>query len=175
MSSGYVYLFDLGFDNLFKIGKADDFNRRYRAFLAANSKLTICHASLVDEPLKVEDELKCLLASYCFDDREIFKLDDEILKLVINWLEGKEQPLIERISDARRELVDQSRRFISERSKNNAKHGESTSSLKRSDADHVRQMGLAGRNARRAKNLPRPPRRQNRLLAKLKHRRLSGE
>lgn len=81
-----VYFFDIGYDNLIKIGKALDVDARLKDLQAGNPRIRIL-AVVEDNDTKLEGILHRVLKSRRYE-REIYRLTIEELVLVIKALEA---------------------------------------------------------------------------------------
>ena len=83
--SGYVYFMCLGFDDLYKLGRAKDVGRRIKELSSANPRLKLVTAVFSKDNVYSENLCHKLLEKYHYD-RELFKITkdkiDHIIKLI---------------------------------------------------------------------------------------------
>ena len=87
---GYVYIMDIGFGDLYKIGITKSPANRLQALRASNPRLSIVYKEEVGDMKYVESECHRRLTPY-FVEREIFKLDSSELKAAIKLIERLKQ------------------------------------------------------------------------------------
>lgn len=82
---GFVYIFDLGFDNLYKIGRSRNWVERLRDLQAANPKLRKVLAVHVKNMKWVENECHAMFKEN-HERGEIFKLSQEDISNLTDFL-----------------------------------------------------------------------------------------
>jgi len=80
-ASGYIYVFSIGHDNLYKVGKSVDWRRRLKALRAANPLLQVVLN------VQVKDRNAAELAAHNVIrlhrvEREIFRLDESDIERI---------------------------------------------------------------------------------------------
>jgi len=82
----FVYIFDLGFDCLYKIGRSTDWDRRLKALQGSNPRMTpIAVVGTWGECASVEKAMHTRFKEHR-KQREIFEFDDEGLDVVVTAL-----------------------------------------------------------------------------------------
>ena len=71
----FVYIFDLGFDSLYKIGHTREWRQRLSKLSAANPRLSVVAVAAVHNKHHIEKALHQRLKRHRVE-RELFKLDD---------------------------------------------------------------------------------------------------
>ena len=71
----FVYMFDLGFDGLYKIGHTREWKQRLAKLSAANPRLSVVAVAAVHNKNHIEKALHQRLKRHRVE-RELFKLDD---------------------------------------------------------------------------------------------------
>jgi hypothetical protein len=74
-ASGYIYVFSIGHDNLYKVGKSVDWRRRLKALRAASPQLKAVLDVRVKDRHKAETAVHSAIALHKVE-REIFRLQE---------------------------------------------------------------------------------------------------
>jgi hypothetical protein len=80
-ASGYIYVFSIGHDNLYKVGKSVDWRRRLKALRAANPQLKAILDVRVKDRHAAESAVHNAIRLHRVE-REIFKLDDSDIERI---------------------------------------------------------------------------------------------
>ena len=89
----YIYIFDIGYDSLYKVGCTSDWEQRLYSLRAANPKLRMVAIANVCNKRNIEIAMHNRLRKWKVD-REIFKMDDRQVGKAI-WMMKNYGPIIE--------------------------------------------------------------------------------
>ena len=79
--SGYIYVFSIGHDNLYKVGKSVNWQRRLKALRAANPQLKAVLDVRVKDRHAAEKEVHNAIALHKIE-REIFRLQESDIETI---------------------------------------------------------------------------------------------
>jgi hypothetical protein len=86
--NSYVYIFDLGYEQNYKIGRSRDWRKRLKALQAGNPRIKCVMAYPVKSSWTIERDLHRMYSMQNID-REIFILTKEHLQKIRFYLESK--------------------------------------------------------------------------------------
>lgn len=89
----YIYLMDLGYDNLYKIGQSKNTKKRLQSLKAGNPRIKIIKQWQVTKPKQIEKECHNYMSQYHIE-REIFKLDSHAIDRLSAFLNEYEAKLL---------------------------------------------------------------------------------
>ena len=103
MYKGHVYVMDLGFENLYKIGVAGDLDQRLHILKAGNPNIEVEFSLVVYRPHPVEHHLHESF-NHKRLEREVFELDEKDLVAIKAYLNAVENEEVQRREKAKDEI-----------------------------------------------------------------------